>query len=552
MSWRISRRIKELISQERRLREKKHTDGQVSVVLVYPNTYYVGMSNLGYQKIYGLLNEHEGVHCDRCFLPDPPELELYHQQRPLVSLESQRPLKDFDLLAFSLSFELDYLNLLKIMELAQIPLLSSQRGPSHPLIIAGGICAMTNPEPLADYIDLFLIGEGEVLLPRLMDYLLTHEDWRRDRETHLQRLATLPGVYYPAGYAARFEEGNRFCGLQPQAGMPRQIRRQWLERLDQSPTHSQIITAFTEFSDTFLLEIGRGCSRRCNFCLSSSLYKPLRFYSLDTLLDQMREGLRFTKKIGLISPDLTSFPDLSLLCQEILKAGGQIAAPSLRIDRLTPNLLSLLASGGQKTITLAPEAATERLRKVINKDMTDEEILEGVDESLKAGILHLKLYFLIGLPSETAEDIHALIRLAKQIRHIAHRCFRSRKFTGNITISLTTFVPKPFTPFEREGMDTLESLKAKIGTIKRQLNRLDNLVVTHDLPKWAFIQCLLARGDRLIGRLLYAAHQNRGNWPQVFKEFNINPHYYTYRPFEKDEPLPWDILGGGGGTLKAT
>jgi radical SAM superfamily enzyme YgiQ (UPF0313 family) len=542
MSWKLYQKARDIFAQEKGV-IKKSLPKKLTIALIYPNTYYIGMSNLGFQKIYTLLNQYDDVLCERSFLPEPADIALHQKHRtPLFSLESQKPLKEFDLLAFSLSFELDYLQVLKILELAQIPLFCSQRTQSHPLVIAGGICATTNPEPLTDFIDLFLIGEGEVLLPRVLTYLLENIGSESDRNAITLGLASLPGVYYPSGYLAKYSERNIFCGLEPKPGMPPKIKRQWLPDLDQSPTSSQIITPYTEFSETFLVEVGRGCSQKCHFCLSGTLYQPLRFYSAEAILTQVKKGLPYTKRIGLISPDLTSFPDLLTLCQGIISLGGEISAPSLRINKISSPLLSLLASCGQKTITLAPEAGSYRLRKAINKDITDEEIFEAIGQVLAAGIMHMKLYFLIGLPTETQDDIATLVEMAKKVKHIAQKSFKSRKFAGNITLSLTTFIPKPSTPFERIGMETVESLKAKIKLIKRALSRVDNIIVVHDLPKWSYIQSLLARGDRLVGRFIYAAHCSQGNWPQVFKEINLNPDYYVYRHTKESEPLPWDIL----------
>src|SRR3990172_1345663 len=543
MSWKLYKKAREILAQEKGS-IKKSVGGKLSIALIYPNTYYIGMSNLGFQKVYSLLNQDNDILCERGFLPDPGDIPLYEQQHiPLFSLESQTPLKEFHILAFSLSFELDYLQVLKILELTQIPIFSHQRDNSHPLVIAGGICAMTNPEPLADFIDLFLIGEGEALMPEVLNCLRGNAGgWGIDRRALTHNLACLPGVYYPAGYSVKYKEGNLFCGSEPSPAMPAQVKRQWLKNVDQSPTSSQIITPNTEFSDIFLVEIGRGCSRRCRFCLSGSLYKPVRFYAAETILSQVKKGLQYTKRIGLISPDLTSFPDLLSLCQEIISLGGELSAPSLRIDKISAPLLTLLASGGQKTIALAPEAGTGRLRKVINKDISDEEILEGIALAFNAGITHIKLYFLIGLPTETQEDIAAIGQLARKIKHIGQKTFKTRKFAGNITLSLTPFVPKPLTPFQLVGMDTIGSLKAKIKYIKQDLVKMDNVSVIHDLPKWSFIQALLARGDRLVGNLLYAAHRLEGNWPQAIKETNINPEYYVYRQRDEHEPRPWQVL----------
>ncbi|MBI1987982.1 MAG: radical SAM protein, partial [Nitrospinae bacterium] len=525
MSWNLYQKAKDRLARERGTIFKAF-GGKLAFALVYPNTYYVGMSNLGLQKVYALLNREPAVLCERAFLPDPPDLAQHQQGRvPLFSLESQTPLSKFDVVAFSLSFEADYLHVLKILDLARIPLKAEERGDRHPLVVCGGVAPTFNPEPLSPFIDAFLIGEGEAILPGFLSAYRDSQGGGESREQLLRRLATYPGVYVPGAYRVSYHSDGRLKEIAPQTGFPATVRKGWLKNLSTSPTSSVILTPDTEFSDIYLIEVSRGCSRRCHFCVAGHSYQPLRFYRTETLRSQIAEGLALTRKIGLVGVALTDIPDILSLCQEIVSQGGQVCPASLRMEGISPPLMELLAAGGQRSVALAPEAGTERLRKMIRKAFSEEEIVEKISISLRGGIAHFKLYFLIGLPTEGPEDVEAIVELTKKIRHIARKTCQSNRLPWNIQLSINPFVPKPFTPFQWEPMEEVGSLNVKLRTIKNGLARVGQVRVFHDGPKWSFIQALLSRGDRRVGDLLYAAHLLGGDWQRAFREINLNPEF---------------------------
>ncbi|MBI2877494.1 MAG: radical SAM protein [Candidatus Tectomicrobia bacterium] len=545
MSWTLYQKARDRLARERGAITKAF-GGKLTFALAYPNTYHVGMSNLGFQKVYALLNQDPEVLCERAFLPDPPDLAQHQQsQVPLFSLESQTPLSKFEVVAFSLSFETDFLYVLKILELARIPLKTEERAEHHPLVVCGGIAATFNPEPLAAFVDLFLIGEGEAILPGFLSALKQSQEGGEGHEAFLQRLATCPGVYVPSAYQVRYHPDGRIEEMIPQPGFPATIQKWWLKDLDSSPTASVILTPDTEFSQIYLVEVSRGCSRRCHFCVAGHSYQPLRFYRTDTLRAQIAQGLAQTRKIGLVGVALTEIPGLLSLCQEIVAQGGQVCPASLRMEGISPPLMELLAAGGQRAVALAPEAGTERLRRMIRKNFSEEEIVEKVSISLQGGIAHFKLYFLVGLPTEGPEDVEAIVELTKKIQHIARKSGQSRRRPWTIQLSINPFVPKPFTPFQWEPMEEVRSLQAKLKAIKGGLAKVGQVQVFHDGPKWSFVQALLSRGDRRVGDLLYAAHRLGGDWYRAFREVNLNPEFYVYRPREEEEHFPWDHLDLG-------
>lgn len=545
MSWNLYKKTRERLSLERGT-VFKDFGGKLTMVIAYPNTYYVGMSNLGFQKVYSLLNTDEEILCERVFLPDPEDNDLYQRSRlPLFSLESQTSLNRFDVLAFSLSFEMDSLNILQMLELAHIPLKSEERGEEYPLVLAGGICPTFNPEPMAAFIDLFLIGEAEAILPPFLAALKENKANGESREGLFQRMADCPSVYLPRAYRVDYHPDGRLKERTPQSGFPALIRKGTVADLDTSPTSSAILTPHTEFGNMFLVEVSRGCRHHCRFCLVGYVCQPLRFCRSETLRAQIDQGLALTQRIGLVGAALADYPDLIGLCNEIVDRGGRICPASLRLEGVSPELMKLWVASGQHTVTLAPEAGSERLRRVIHKGLSDEQILEKAVVALDGGISHLKLYFMIGLPTEGPEDVEAIVKLTQRICHVIQKACRSHRLPWDIQLSISPFVPKPFTPFQWEAMDEVTSLGAKLKQVQRGLARIKQVRVFYHVPKWATIQALLSRGDRRVSDLLLAAHQLRGDWRKAFREVNLNPDYYIYRQWEEDELLPWDHLDLG-------
>ena len=520
----------------------KKWNGRIKVALVYPNTYHVGMSNLGFQAVYELINTFKNVVCERSFLPENGGSDTADR---ITTMESGSPISSFDLIAFSVSYENDYPNLLTILEKAKLPLGFKDRGIPHPLVIAGGVAFFLNPEPLASFIDCFLIGEAEVILPRFFN-TVSHDLLSQDRITCLNTLAReVPGVYVPSLYRTEYNSDGTLNAFEPISDVPHKIERQYVKDLSSTPTCSSIITPNTIFDNTFLMEVSRGCPHGCRFCAAGFVYRPPRFRPFSILKECMEQGASKTEKIGLVGAAVSDLPDLNKICGWKFEKNTRISFSSLRADALTSELLSILKKSKTKTATIAPDAGSERMRNVINKGISESDILDAVEQIVAAGIPNLKLYFMVGLPTETLDDVEAIVTLCKKIKHRFLKSSRTKKRMGEITVSLNSFVPKPFTPFQWVQMDDVHLLKSKIKKVKNGLKRVANVRVHADIPKWAYIHALLSRGDRKAGQILSLVNTNQGNWPKTFKSSPVNPDFYVYRERSLDELLPWDFIDHG-------
>jgi len=517
---------------------RKGWQGRLKVALVYPNRYHVGMSNLGFQTVYHLLNAIENVVCERSFLPE----DQGAQSALPISIESGRPISDFDVIAFSLSYENDYLNLLAILEKAGIPLRSNDRGSPHPLIMAGGVACFSNPEAISRFVDCFLIGEAEAIIPRFFDAFDPHAD----RKSCLKTLAgSIPGIYVPEFYQAIYDSEGCFQGLEPVDDVPAKIERVFVKDLSQVSTCSAILTPHTTFDSTFLIEVARGCPHGCRFCSAGFIYRPPRFRPVALLAKNIRQGLSLTSRIGLLGAAVSDHPGIRELCEAVLHEDIRISFSSLRADALSPELIATLRQSKVKTATIAPDAGSQRMRDVINKGITEDQILNASEMLVKSGIPNLKLYFMIGLPTETPDDVEAIVVLCKQIKHRFLKSSRIRKRIGEITVSLNCFVPKPFTPFQWVAMDDMQTLKKKIRKIKDGLKRVANVRVHADVPRWAYIQAMFSRGDRKVAQILARAHDNQGNWTKTLKTSPLNPDYYVLRERSLNERFPWEFIDHG-------
>lgn len=512
------------------------------VALIYPNTYHQAMSNLGFQTVYHLLNQYDDCLCERFFLPDAADI-LEHQRSgyPLVSLESQRPLTDFDLIAFSISFENDYLHLPTIFSLADLPLFAAERSAADPLVLFGGICAFLNPEPLADIVDLVAVGEAEPILPELMARLT---DGGADRQSLLSALATIPGIYIPSLYAIDYAADGTVASIRPQQSVPNQITRQFLADLDESASRSYLQTEATEFGNMALAEVSRGCSRGCRFCAAGYIYLPPRERSLDNLLEQVDTGLCQRSKIGLVGAAVADHTQFEALQQGILARGGAVSVSSLRLDALTEEEVSGLRESGLRTAAIAPEAGSQRMRDLINKGLDEEQILHAVQLLAAGDILNLKLYFLIGLPTETLADLEELIQLAEKIRLIWREVGRARGQMGTVTLSVNPFIPKPFTPLQWSGMDTEKNLKKKIRFLRSAVSRMPNTELISESIRSAILQAFLSRGDRRIARLLPEMAAG-GNLKQLCKKSGLDLDFYVTRARSAEELFPWQVIDQG-------
>lgn len=516
----------------------KSWGGRVRIALVYPNRYHVGMSNLGFQSVYRLLNEYDHVVCERAFLPEPS-----HRQPPVIkTVESGKRLLDTDIIAFSLSFENDYPHILSILDNIGLPLRADQRGDRHPLLIAGGVASFLNPEPIAAFFDCFFIGEAEAVIPRFLDVFVPGNK----RHTVLKKIAAeVPGAYIPAFYDVDYNRDGTIAAFKPLEAVASGVKRVYLKDLADTATCSAILTPDTAFDQTHLIEVARGCPHGCRFCAAGFVYRPPRFRPISSLTEDIDQASAKTDRIGLVGAAVSDLPGLSDLCGRYQDKNLRISFSSLRADGLSPEMLAVLKHSQVKTATIAPDAGSERMRNVINKGITEDAILAAADALVANGIPNLKLYFMIGLPTETGDDVEAIIRLGKKIKHRFLKASQSQKRIGDITISLNCFVPKPFTPFQWVAMAETAVLKKKIKKIKTELSKVANLRVHADIPRWAYIQGLFSRGDRRVADILSLAHSYKGNWARTLKDVSINPDFYVLRERDLNERLPWDFIDQG-------
>jgi radical SAM superfamily enzyme YgiQ (UPF0313 family) len=530
---------------------KKDWGGRLSVALTYPNYYRLGMSNLGFQVVYDILNQRSDVVAERVFLPEGQEMSLYLQSgKSLMSLESQTPLQKFDLVAFSLSFENDHPNILKILEMGKIPLHSEERPDLCPLIMAGGITTFLNPEPLAAFIDFFLMGEAEANLNEFLDHLLDQKSPICKRSDIIKNLATnMKTLYAPSLYEPEYhKDGTLKSFLPKESKFPEKIKVACSTNsgaTEQKVPLSTITTPDTEFGNKILIELGRGCGRSCRFCAAGYVYRPPRVHPESELLKATAKTLKKCKQMGLLSAAVSDIPGIENLSALILKHGGRFSVSSLRADTLSQDLLDHLKQAGQKTVAIAPEAGSERLRKVINKHLTRKQITDAVNMISMTGDFTIRMYFLIGLPTETRKDVSEIVNLVKVIKHHMVKVSAPRGRIGQIKLSLNCFVPKPSTPFQWFPLEQTSSLKEKQKWVKKTLAKEGGVKVNSDLPKWAYIQTLLTMGDRRVASILLMSHNLNGDWSRAFRFSDINPDFFVYRPKGLDEVLPWDFIDHG-------
>ena len=542
MDHRLKSRLQEQFAKEHGA-YRYPAGGRTRFALVYPNTYFVGMSNLGLHIIYDLLNQRGDTACERFFLPDRTELPRYERtQTPMMSVETQTPLADFAVIGFAISFEMDYFNVVKMLALSHVRLRCAERGARDPLVIAGGPCATFNPEPLAEIVDAFVIGEGEVIMPALMDAY--HEAAREglDRGALLRRLARVPGVYVPALYVPAYDGEGKIAALTPTADAPATVARQWVEDLDAYPAHTVVVTEETEFN-LYLIETARGCGRHCRFCMAGYCFRRPRNRSLAVIEEQVRAALPYGKKIGLMGAAISDYPEIDELCRSILGEGLSMSVASFRADSVTQELVEALAASGLQTLTLAPEAGSARMRAVINKGIEEHHLFTAIDLGAAAHIPNFKLYIMVGLPFEEAADIAAIIDLAERLRTYMDE----KGSRGTLTLSVNPFVPKPFTPFQWMPMADKKRLDAIMKEITQALRRHKKIVVHFESPKEALVQAILARGDRRLGKPLMRAAVGRGGKDLVseMRTEGLAPEDYLTRTWGAEEYLPWEHLDMG-------
>ena len=520
----MSRTIREL-QRRRRAAESgaipPGRGGALSVCLVYPNRYYTAMSSLGFQAVYQLFNDQPDVVCERAFLPDKDELAEYGKSgTTLLSLESGRPLSDFDVIAFSISFEPDFINIPRILHLARIPEMTSERDGSCPLLIAGGAACFINPEPVALLFDLFAIGEGETLIPSLTALLCS--SLGEQRSELLAAAAELPGIYVPTMAVAR-------------------AVRRVTAATDVPPSCSVVLTDDTEFSNMYLVEVSRGCPRGCRFCAAGFVWQPFRQQRLERLKQVCAEGLKLRSTIGLVGAAVSDHADIEELSRFIVDKGGKVSLSSLRLDRLTSGLLHLLVKSGHKTVSLAPEGGSQRMRDLIRKNLTERQILDAVQMVAEAGILNLKLYFIIGLPGETDDDLQELLNLTAAIQSRVVEQARAHKRLGEITLSVNPFIPKPFTPLQWAGMCPLPELKRKVLLLEKQLRPIANVRLKVEELQGCVLQALLSRGGRELTQLIRMMADGL-NLRKAARVLGLDTEALVTETLPLDARLPWDVL----------
>lgn len=534
-------RLQELYKDEdSRVTVNPHAGQKVAIV--YPNTYFVGMSNLGLHIIYEEINLRNDSVCERIFLPEKKELEAYDKTKtPLMSVETQRPMHQFDVVAFDVTFEMDYFHIPLMLRHGRVPIMGKDRTEFDPIVIAGGPCATFNPEPFADFIDAFIIGEGEGIVSRVLDIIRDGKMEGLDRHTILRQLADISGVYVPSLYVPIYSEDGEFKGYDIAEGVPKTIKRQF-EMLT-SGGETVVATNYTEFGAMYIIEVARGCGRHCRFCMAGYCFRVPRVRPLDILKEGVERAEKLGKKVGLMGAAISDYPEVDELVNYIRSKDMRYSCASLRADSLTQAVVDGLADSGQKTITIAPETGSERLRRVINKGISEEHLQNAATLSAKSGIQHMRLYIMIGLPTETNEDIEAIVGLAERTQ--AH--MEKVGCKGRLTLSINPFIPKPFTPFQWMAMDNQKAVEKKLQYIKKALQKNRRIEVLVESPKEAYIQGVLARGDRRLGAVIAACAADRGSksFKSEMKAAGLDMDNMNYRERSFDEFLPWSHLDMG-------
>jgi radical SAM superfamily enzyme YgiQ (UPF0313 family) len=543
-SWQQRERARELLSKEVGYVRKPH-GGKLRVALAFPNTYFVGMSNLGLQTVYKLFNAEDDIVCERVFLPPRSELAAQLSSRePLVTIESQTPVSEFDVFAFSVSFEWDYTNVLTLLRLAGIPARADARTHHHPLILIGGAVTFVNPEPLAPFADVIAAGEGEVLIPALLRAFQSASD----RDDLLHRLAGERGFYVPSFYDVDYAADGTIGAYVPRdgTGAPPIVKKAALKTTEAvDPPATTIFTPDTEFGSRFLVEVVRGCANLCRFCWAGYNYLPVRAFPKERILQLAEQAKAYSDRAGLVSIALCDHPEIEEILTRLVGMGYGISPASLRLDDLTPTILRLLRQSGEKTITIAPETGSDRLRRVINKTVTNEEILEAAELIFASGMENLKLYFMIGLPTETDEDLVAIRDLTLQLREAMLKHARSRGQVGRIVGSVNPLVPKPGTAYQWLPMEDDASIDRAIKRMRALTAGIDNVYFNIKSERHSFYQALLSLGDRRVAPAIEAAERNGGNWRAAVAEAGVDADFFVFRDRSADKVLPWDIIDGG-------
>ena len=510
--------------------------------LVYPSTYELGMSSLGVQVIYATLNSRVDTACERVFVPESDYLrQLVTQKTPIFSFETQTALNRFDIVGFSVSFESDYVNIPRTLELGNIPPLAEARTEWDPLVIAGGINICYNPEPIADFVDVFVVGEAELVIHQLMAHFNEWKQRGAPKSELLEALATVPGLYVPSFYNVTYRDDGTIDAVSPKPGVSPQIHAAAVPKLDDVETCTHIHTPNTEFSNAHLIEIVRGCGRQCRFCVADYARRWPRHRSVENTLALAERARGITDRIGLVGASISDHPQIDEIASGLVERGFRISCASLRAETVRAPLLDALADSEQGTITIAPEVATEKLQKVINKEIPRERLYYIFEEALKRDILNLRLYFLIGVPQETPADVEAIVDMAKEMRAILLPHAKRTGRIARISFTISPMVPKPHTPFQWVAMEPPKTISRKLDFLKREINQLGGIKIGSASARLAHQEAVFARGDRRLGRVILELARGT-SWNQAFRKYGLLPHFYATRERPLHEVNPWDHL----------
>ena len=536
---------------------KNPAEADVRFAFAFPDTYEIGMSYMGLQILYNILNMQDYVYCERVFAPAMDMEKLMREENvPLFSIETKTPIKEFDILGFTLQYEMSYTNILNMLNLAGIPMMSADRDDSYPLLVAGGPCAF-NPEPLADFFDLFLIGDGEEILPAITDLYRKCDS----KKEFLKKACQMTGVYVPSFYDVKYnEDGTVAAYIKNYENAPEKVGKCLIDDIEPLPFPTKNIVPFIDVvHDRASVESFRGCTRGCRFCQAGMIYRPVRERKPETILALAEEQLKNTghEELSLLSLSTSDYSCFEPLALELVKKCAEkhvnLSLPSLRLDSFSFNVLNEIQKYKKSGLTFAPEAGTQRLRNVINKSITEEDIYGAVRKAIELGWKQIKLYFMIGLPTETYEDLDGIAEIAKNILDINYEINGRKGGRFNVTVSVSNFVPKPHTPFQWFGQNTYEEFIEKHKYLSEKLRMKNVTFHYHDSPI-SVLEAVFARGDRKTGKLLVQAYENgcvfdswseffnMEGWEKAFKQTGLSKDFYVTRHRTYDEVMPWDII----------
>ena len=544
---------------------KNPAEVKIRFAFCFPDVYEVGMSNLGMKILYHLLNEREDTYCERVFAPwTDMEEKMRQNEIPLFAIETKDELAKFDFIGFTLQYEMSYSNIVNMINLAGLPIKRDERGKGHPFICAGGPCAY-NPEPLADIVDFFVLGEGEEVINEIMDVYAAWKDSAGERADFLRKLAEISGVYVPSLYSIRYNTDGTIKTFEPiDKSIPAKVRKRIIKDLDNVFYPDKVVVPYNQIvHDRIMLELFRGCIRGCRFCQAGYIYRPVREKSVERLTKLAENLINSTgyEEISLASLSTSDYTNFQELTDKIFEMSEgkkvNLSLPSLRIDSVSLSLLEKAQKVRKSGLTVAPEAGSQRLRDVINKGITRENIMDAVSLAFKSGWSSIKLYFMIGLPTETYEDIDGIVELAFAIVDEYYKLPKQERAKGlNVTVSASNFVPKPFTPFQWEAQDTTETLIEKQKYLKEKLRNRNITFNWHD-AKLSLLEAIFSRGDRRLGDVLIKAREkgckfdgwneyfNYETWMEAFKDAGVDPNFYANRKRNLNEILPWEAIDIG-------